>query len=88
MATEFNKNANNMLNSPAGAKLAEKKDELYRLVNSPAGQNVKNLLQKDEASIMAAVQNGDLNVLKKTLSKILSTEDGFKIAEQIRNMMK
>jgi hypothetical protein len=87
MATDFNKTANDFLNSPAGAKLSGKKGELDKLINSPAGQNVKNMISQDEAALMTALENGDMAVLKKALTNILNTEDGSKIAEQVIKLM-
>jgi hypothetical protein len=87
MAMDFNKTANEFLNSPAGAKLSGKKDELNQLINSPEGQNVKNMLNQDEGALMTALEKGDMAVLKKALTNILKTEDGSKIAEQVMKMM-
>lgn len=88
MAMDMNKTANDFLKSPAGAILSGKKDELEQLVNSPEGQNVKNMLSGNEENIMAAIERGDMNVLKNTLSNILKTEEGSKLAEQVLKMMK
>ncbi len=87
MSKDFGKMANDFLNSPAGAKLTSKKSELEKLVNSPEGQNVKKMIGKDEAALMAALEKGDTAVLKKALTDILKTEDGSKIAEQVIKLM-
>jgi hypothetical protein len=87
MAMDLNKMSNDFLNTPAGAKLSEKKDELGKLVNSSDGQKVKDLLSGSENNVMAAIENGDMDVLKKTLSTILKTEEGSRLAEQLLKMM-
>jgi len=87
MAIDFNKTANDFLNTAAGAKLSGKKDEINKLIDSPEGQKVKNMLSGDEANVMAAIENGNMAVLQKTLSNILKTEEGSKLAEQILKMM-
>lgn len=88
MALDLNRAANDFFSSPEGAKLSEKKDDLNKLMNSPEGQNVKNMLTINEAGLVTALEKGDTAVLKKALSDILKTEDGARIAEQILNMMK
>lgn len=87
MAMDINKTANDFLKTPAGAKLADKKDELNKLIETPEAQKVKSMLSGDEATVMTALENGDMAVLQKTLSNILKTEEGSKLAEQILKMM-
>jgi phage baseplate assembly protein W len=84
---DFDKAASNILNSPAGEKLAEKKEELSKLIDSADGQKLKSMLDGD-ANIMTAVQQGDLDTLKKTMASILKTEEGARIVDQLLNMMK
>lgn len=88
MAIDLNKATNDFLNSPTGSKFSGKKEDIEKLIESPEGQNLKNMLSGDEENIMNAIENGDMTVLKKTLSNILKTEDGSKIAEQLLKMMK
>ncbi len=87
MAMDFNKAANDFLNTDAGSKLSGKKEEIGKLIDSPDGRTVKNLLSGEEGSIMTALENGDTDALKKTLSNILKTEEGSRLAEQLKNMM-
>ncbi len=87
MAIDFNKMSGDLMNTPAGAKLAEKKEELGRLIDSPEGRKVKDLLSGDEKNVMAAIENGDTAALQKTLSNILKTEEGSRLAEQLLKMM-
>lgn len=87
MAIDFNKAANDLLNTPAGSKLSGKQDELNKLIDSPEGQKVKDMLSGEETNVMAALEKGDVASLKKTLSNILKTEEGARLAEQLRKMM-
>jgi phage baseplate assembly protein W len=87
MAIDFNKAAGDLLNTPAGAKLTGKQEELNKLIDSPEAQKVKDMLSGDEANVKAAIENGDMAVLKKTLSNILKTEEGSRLAEQLLKMM-
>jgi hypothetical protein len=84
---DFDKAASNILNSSAGAALSGKKEELSRLIDSADGQKVKNLLE-GSGDVMAAVQQGDLDALKKTMASILKTEEGTRIVNQLMDMMK
>ena len=85
---DLNKAASDFLSTPAGAKLSGKQEELSKLIDSQEGQKIKNMLSGDESNVMAAIQNGDMAVLKKTLSNILQTEEGSRLAEQLLKMMK
>lgn len=87
MAMDFNKAADDFLKTDAGSKLSGKKEEIGKLIDSPEGQTVRNMLSGDEATIMSAMENGDMDVLKKTLSGILKTEEGSRLAEQLLKMM-
>jgi hypothetical protein len=88
MAIDFGKAASDFMATSAGSKLAGKQDELGQLINSTDGQKVKNMLSGNEANVMAAIENGDMAVLKNTLSNILKTEEGSRLAEQLMKMMK
>lgn len=84
---DFDKAANNFLNSPAGASLSGKKEELSKLIDSADGQKIKSMLDGDN-NVLTAVQQGDLDALKKTMASILKTEEGARIVNQIMDMMK
>ncbi len=85
---DLGKTAADLLNTPAGAKLSGKKEDIEKLMNSQEGQNVRNMLCRDEAGLQAALADGDMDTLKKALADVLKTEDGAKLAEQIQNLMK
>ena len=88
MDSDLSKMAEQLLKTPDGAKLTEKKDDIEKLINSQEGQNVKNMLCGEESSLKKALSNGDMETLKQTLSEVLKTEDGAKLAAQIQNLMK
>jgi hypothetical protein len=87
MAMDFNKAASDLMKTPAGAKLSGKQEEIGKLIDSPEGQKVKELLNGEEQNVMTALEKGDMAVLKNTLANILSTEEGARLAEQLRQMM-
>ncbi len=87
MAIDLKKMSDDFLNTPAGVKLSENIEELGKLGNSSDGQKVKEMLSGNESAVMAAIENGNVEVLKKTLSNILKTEEGSRLAEQLLKMM-
>ena len=88
MDMDMGKMANDLLNTPTGTKLNEKKEDIEKLINSQEGQNVKNMLSVDEAGLKAAFARGDMDTLKNALAEVLKTEDGAKLAAQIQNLLK
>ncbi|HHT17464.1 MAG TPA: hypothetical protein GXZ77_07130 [Papillibacter sp.] len=88
MDKDFEKMAQELMNSPAASKLSGKKSELEKLMHTPEGKTIQGMLSGQEQNIMQAVSRGDMDVLKSTVSKILQTQEGAKLAEQIMKMMK
>jgi len=86
MANDFKKIADELLKTPAGSKL--KKDEVHKILDSSDGQKVKQMLESGDTDLLGAVRNGDMDTLKNTLSGILKTEEGARLAGQIMKMMK
>lgn len=87
MAMDYNKAASDFMKTPAGEKLSGKQEELGKLIDSPEGQKIKQMLSGKEQNVMAAIENGDTAVLKQTLANILQTEEGARLAEQLKKMM-
>ena len=88
MTNDYSKMADDIFGAESGAKLAGKKSELSKLINTPDGKSVKKMLESDGMNLKQAVQTGDVASLKETLSDILKTEEGARLAEQIMKMMK
>jgi len=86
MANDFKKIADELLKTPAGSKL--KKDEVNKILDSSDGQKVKQMLETGDTDLLDAVRKGDMDTLKITLSDILKTEEGARLAGQIMKMMK
>ena len=87
MQDNINKAAQELLKSKQGEKLIGKKDEIAKLANSSDGQKVKSMLER-ESGLKNAIDSGDIGALKDTLSKILKTDEGARIASQLNDMMK
>jgi len=86
MANDFKKIADELLKTPAGSKL--KKDEVNKILDSSDGRKVKQMIESGDKDLLGAVRKGDIDTLKTTLSGILKTEEGARLADQIMKMMK
>ncbi len=62
-----------------------KADKIKQIAQSEEGAKLSSLV--DAKAIEAAAKSGDDKALRDMLSKILSTEDGKKLAENIRKIM-
>ena len=76
------------LNSAGGSKIAGKEDKLKKLSMSPEGQKVRSMLEPDSERLKKAVESGNTEELKKTLSGIMSTNEGAKLIKQLSDMFK
>ena len=86
MQNKYGSSMGNIFNSPQGKKIMSKKNDLEKLVSSSDGQKIKAMLE-NKGDLMAAAQNGDIQTLQKTLSDILNTEEGARLAKKLSNMM-
>ena len=62
-----------------------KADKIKQIAQSETGEKLSSLV--DAKAIEAAAKSGDDKALRDMLSNILSTEDGKKLAENIRKIM-
>ena len=69
-----------------GKKLAQKRPELERIANSTDGQKVREMLGGDR--IEQAAKSGDFASLAAALQTALKTEEGARLAKQLRELMK
>ena len=88
MAFDINKTASDFLSSEKGAALANKKDDIEKLITTPEGQRVKEMVDKSEDSLKKAIEAGDSETLKNAVSSIMKTDEGKMLAEQIMKLMK
>lgn len=63
-----------------------KKDRLKSLAADADGLAVSRML--DPAAVEKAVKSGDTDTLKNMLSGVLSTDEGKRLAEKLKNAMK
>jgi len=87
MSTDFKKCAENLLNSESGGQVRRKKTEIQELANSPDGMKIKTMLDRNGA-LSDAVESGDITALKDVLSRVLSTDEGARLAKKLSELMK
>lgn len=62
-----------------------KTDSIRRLAESPDGAKLAGMV--DASAIEKAARSGDSEAIKAMLSKVLSTQEGKRLAENVRKMM-
>ena len=62
-----------------------KADKIKQIAQSDAGAKLSGML--DNKAVEKAVRSGDDQALRRMLSQILSTEDGQKLAQSIKQIM-
>ena len=88
MAFDVNKAPTDFLSPEKSAMLSEKKDDIEKLITTPEGQKVKEMIDKNEDSLKKAIEKGDVDTIKNTVSSIMKTDEGLKLADQIMKMIK
>jgi len=80
--------ASQFLGADSADKLAGKEGDINQLLNSSDGRKIKSMVSRDAGALKKAVADGDTEKLQSTLSSILSTEEGARLAKQLKDMMK
>ena len=63
-----------------------KTDEIWRMAESEDGQRLGQMV--DAADVERAAKNGDSAALQEMLRRVLSTDEGKRLAENVRKMMR
>lgn len=63
-----------------------KKDKLKSIAESADGQAVSRML--DPTEVERAAKSGDSEALRNILASVLSTDEGRRLAEKLKNAMK
>jgi len=63
-----------------------KTDQIKKLAQSEDGARLTK--QMDTAAVEAAVRSGDSEAMRRLLGQILSTDEGKRLAEQVKQIMK
>ncbi len=87
MNNRFDKMAQDLLNSPSGAKLSAHSSELQKLADSSDGQKVKEMLDRN-GGLSDAFEKGDVEALRQKLAQVMQTDAGSRLAKQLSDLMK
>jgi len=88
MSNDLGRAAKDFFNSPAGEKLSGKQEELNRLIATPDAQKVRKMMSGRGEALKSAFENGDMATVTDALRELLKTEEGARLAENLRQMMK
>jgi len=87
MPNDYEKLAGELLGKEGLDTLAANADALKKLAASPDGRKVKSLIG-DQKKMTDALSKGDAETLQNIVRSVLSTEEGVRLAEQLKNMFK
>lgn len=60
-------------------------EDIKRLADSEDGQKISRMI--DAAAVENAAKSGDSEALRKMLAQVLSTDEGKRLAEDVRRLM-
>ncbi|MDR2615729.1 MAG: hypothetical protein LBC28_04025 [Oscillospiraceae bacterium] len=86
MPEKMNIDAGAWLNAPEIQKLAGRREEVERLAASEDGKRVIRFLE--ESDIENAVRSGDMNAAAEAVRAALATEEGARLADMLRVLIK
>ena len=69
----------------ASLQRLSQREDIQKLAQSPEGQRLGSMV--DAKSMERALQKGDSRALQEMLSKLLHTEEGQRLAEQVQRTM-
>jgi hypothetical protein len=87
MSNDYEKLAYELMNKNGFDSLAANADALKKLADSPDGRKVKNIIG-DQGKMTAALNKGDTAAIQDIVKSVLSTEEGVRLAEQIKICLK
>ncbi len=86
MPNDYEKLASELMSKNGFENLAANADALKKLADSPDGRKIKNIVG-DQKKVTDALAKGDTSALKDIVQSVLSTEEGARLAEQLKNML-
>ena len=86
MAQELENMAASLLDGEQAEALRQNAKDIRKLAQSRDGQKVRALLG-DEKQVAKALEQGDTEELRRLMSKVLSSEEGSRLAKQLMGLM-
>jgi hypothetical protein len=87
MPTDYEKLAFELMNKNGLNNLTKNADALKKLADSPDAKKIKSIIG-DEGKMTSALMSGDTAALQEIVKSVLSTEEGARLAEQLKGMLK
>ena len=69
-------------------KIKAKAQDIERLASGKDGKAVEALFAQNSQMLTKALEQGDTAAMKKALEKILNTESGARVVEQLSGLLK
>ena len=87
MPTDFEKLASDLLSGRQNPALNGKSDAIRQLADSGDAQKVRRMLGSGD-TVKKAMETGDAAALQDIVSKVLSTDEGARLAAELAKMFK
>jgi hypothetical protein len=87
MSEKPEQTAGRLLNGEQARILQENSGSLKALAESPEGKKVQRLLG-DEQKVARALERGDQAELKRMMQTVLGTDEGRKLMEQLKGLLR
>ena len=79
---------NERLSAQAGAHFSGNAADIDRLASSGDGQRVQKLIEDSGFDLAGALERGDTKALGDALKSIMSTDEGSRVVNKLRGMIK
>ena len=86
MGADFTKNMENFLDQSKAKKFQENRADIQKMVSSSDGEKVSSIL--NEYGAADALQRGDAAALKNVFENILKTDEGYRLCQQLSDLLK
>ena len=86
MAQELEKTVGDLLGEDQARSLKANAGDIRKLAESRDGKKVRKLLG-DEQKVAKALETGDAAELKKVMERVLSTDEGKRLAGQLKDLL-
>ena len=81
-----------LLNSPKGAQIMQNMGEINKIIESDQGKKLMSALTAETGDAVKraaqAARDGETDLAKNYISKVLATKEGQEIAKKLMNMNK
>ena len=83
---DINSLAESYLSSDKGKKIADNKNAISEIANSDDGKKIMDMINMSD--VESSLKSGNTEELKKILMTVLSTDEGKRIENKLKNIIK